>query len=99
MIAELPFDSGASQFALALIPPPGTPATAVPILGAEETVTGATGVTTFDAVDRAPVLMALTAATRKLYAVPFVNAVMLVDVTLPTPTVRTTVVPVSTWTE
>src|SRR3954447_5974884 len=97
MIVEPPFVSGVSQLARALIVPPAAPLVAVPILGADEAV-GA-GVTVFDAVDRAPVPAALTAATRKLYAVPFVKPVMMVDLMLPTPTVRTIVAPVRTWTE
>src|SRR4051795_10382774 len=98
MIAELPVDRGASQLALAFSTPPPTPLTAIPILGAEETVrtTGPVGVTTFDAAEKPPVPMALTAATRKLYAVPLLRVLMVVERTLPTGTVRTTVAPIRT---
>src|SRR5690349_14027335 len=51
------------------------------------------------AVENGPGPMALTARTRKLYAVPLVSPVIVVVVFVPVrDTVLTTVVPVRTWT-
>src|SRR5205085_2918878 len=63
---------------LAVIAPPATPAVAVPITGAPGTVvvTGAAGVTAFDAADCGLVPIAFTAATRKVYTVPLVRPVI-----------------------
>src|SRR4051812_40562499 len=79
--------------------PPFRPEAAGRIRGADGAVAGALGVTALDAVDMAPEPTMLTAATRKLYAVPLLRPVTTVERTLPTVTVRRTVVPASTCTE
>src|SRR3954447_1362977 len=78
MIAELPVDRGASQFALAFTTPPPTPLAAIPILGAEETVTGATGVTALESAVKAPAPKTFTARTWKVYDRPFVSPLTVV---------------------
>src|SRR3954447_4369002 len=81
MIAELPVDRGASQFALAFTTPPATPLTAIPILGADATVTsttGATGVTALESAVKAPAPKLFTARTWKVYDRPFVSPLTVV---------------------
>ena len=56
-----------------------TPAVAVPIVGAPGAVGAAVGVALFDAAEAAPVPMALVAVTVKVYAVPLVRPVTVID--------------------
>src|SRR4051794_20488245 len=82
---------------LAVSAPPTAPLLARPIVGAPGRVAG---VTVLDWPDNGPAPTAFTARTRKLYAVPLVSPVTVVDVAVPAipVTVRTTVVPVRTCT-
>ena len=97
VIGEPPVAAGAVHRTVAEALPP----VAVPIVGAAGTVAGTAGVTVFDAADGAPAPTALTAWTRKLYAVPLVRVgtTVWVAVAAMPVTVRTTAVPVrtSTW--
>ena len=78
MIALPPFEPGAVQ----LTPAEAFPAVAATLVGAPGTV--ALGVTAFEAADWGPVPVALVAATLKVYVVPFVKPLIVVDVTFPT---------------
>ena len=73
MIAEPPFDAGAVNATVAW----AFPAVAVPMTGAPG---GPTGVALFDAADAGPVPAALLAVTVKVYAVPLVSPVTVMDV-------------------
>ena len=101
VMADPPLFAGGVQFAVAVtpLPAPAAPFAAVPMTGAPGTVATTAGVTVFDGADSTPRPTAVTARTRKLYAVPFVSPAMVVLVAVPVRlSVRTTVVPLRTWT-
>jgi hypothetical protein len=71
-------DEGAVKLTVACV----LPATAVPIVGAPGTV-GATGVTELEADEGTELPTAFVATTVKVYGVPFVNPVAVIDVPVP----------------
>ncbi len=77
MIALPPSEPGAVQ----LTPAEAFPAVALPIVGAPGTVLG---VTAFEAPESGEVPIAFVAATLKVYVVPFVKPLIVVDATFPT---------------